>query len=202
MSISSIKDQNNKTTNFVGVFYEVSRLLKLQEKLSHKAFHDVLTQLPNRELFFDRLEKQIAHAKRNQKLLAVIFIDIDDFKSINDSLGHDFGDAFLLEVANRLQYCCRDEDTVARFGGDEFIMLLSDLNAEEEITQVAERIFKAFSAQFCYHNEDLEIKASLGAAYYPKDAKEMAELVRRADVAMYRAKQGGKNKFHLSGSVK
>lgn len=194
LSISSIKDAENRTTHFIGLFYEVSKLLKQQEQLTHKAYHDILTQLPNRELFFKQLRRQLAHAKRHQKLLAVLFIDLDDFKLINDSLGHQAGDVFLQEVAKRLQSCCREEDYIGRFGGDEFVMVLSDLNSADEIDLIAERIFAIFNAPVSYKKDAMEIKASIGAALYPQDAENHEDLIKKADMAMYRAKQSGKNK--------
>lgn len=197
LSISSIKDSKNKTTHFVGLFYDISQLLKHQEQLTHKAYHDLLTNLPNRESFFDQLQKQISQAKRRQKLLAVLFIDLDDFKVINDSLGHAFGDIFLQEVAKRLESCCREEDSVGRFGGDEFVMALGELNDADEINLIANRIFEIFSAPVCHQGNDMEIKASIGAAIYPLDAEESADLVKKADMAMYQAKKKGKNKFQL-----
>ncbi|MFA6499627.1 MAG: diguanylate cyclase [Desulfurivibrionaceae bacterium] len=197
LSISSIKDTKNQTTHFVGLFYDISQLLKHQEQLAHKAYHDILTKLPNRELFFDQLQKKISNAKRHQKLLVVLFIDLDDFKIINDSLGHDFGDIFLQEVAKRLEFCCREEDSVGRFGGDEFVMALGEITDTYEIKLITDRIFEVFSDPVCHQEKDMEIKASIGAAIYPLDAEESADLVKKADLAMYQAKKMGKNKCQL-----
>lgn len=199
LSISSIKDADRQVSHYVGVFYELGNLLKKQERLARKALHDELTALPNRALFHDRLRVALSHARRKERQVAVFFIDLDDFKAINDSLGHHFGDVFLQGVAERLLFCCRDEDTVARLGGDEFVMLLSSVRERQEVVAVAERIFSHLRVPIAYQGKEMVIKASIGIALFPEDGEEADQLLAKADAAMYVAKKGGKNTYHFSG---
>lgn len=201
LSISSIKNTKNRTSHYVGVFYDVKHLLEQQEKLSRKAFHDALTNLPNRELFHDRLDMALTQAGRRDQRLAVLFIDLDDFKAINDTLGHHFGDVFLQKVAERLTACCRGEDTVARMGGDEFVLIVTNIMGEGDVLTVMERIFSELAKPITYRGETMQIKASIGGALYPDDAEEHADLINKADKAMYAAKQKGKNTFILSSHM-
>lgn len=202
LSISSIKDAKNKITHYVGIFYDVRNLLRRQEQLTYKAYHDPLTDLPNRELFFDRLEKLLSHAKRNRQQCALMFVDLDDFKMVNDNLGHQFGDIFLREVASRLRSCCRDEDTVARYGGDEFVMVLGELNDENDVIGMAERVFAIMDPPVQYGQKNMKITASIGIAVFPKDAQNLRDLIAEADRAMYYAKKSGKHSYQLSSQIK
>ncbi len=200
LSISSIRNAQQKITHYVGVFYELKHLLEKQERLSRKAFHDALTNLPNRELFFDRLDVALSHAKRKEQTLAVLFVDLDDFKAINDNLGHHFGDVFLQGVAERLQFCCREEDTVARMGGDEFVLLLAKVAGREDVVAVVERLFSHLAVPISYQGEEMAIKASIGISLYPDDGQAADILLAKADAAMYVAKNSGKNNYQFSRS--
>jgi diguanylate cyclase len=157
------------------------------------ALHDVLTGLPNRALFNDRLEHGLAQAKRHGGILAVMFIDLDDFKEINDSHGHDAGDSVLQTIAGRLKESTRDDDTISRHGGDEFLYLLMEVRNEKDITSIAEKIIKSIQAPCPIKLRDLNIspsiKASIGIAIFPKDGSTADALVKSADTAMYRAKR-------------
>lgn len=161
-------------------------------RLDFIAHHDCLTGLPNRLQFQLRLEHGVACARRHKTLLAVLFVDIDHFKHINDTLGHDAGDQVLVQFAQRLRQCVREVDTVARQGGDEFIVLLTELRGADDARQVADKILAAIGAPFAAHGESLRVAASVGVAVYPEDGESTEDLVEKADLAMYAAKQRGK----------
>lgn len=161
-------------------------------RLDFIAHHDCLTGLPNRLQFQLRLEHGVAYARRHKSLLAVLFVDIDHFKRINDTLGHDAGDQVLVQFSQRLRRCVREVDTVARQGGDEFILLLTELRDADDARQVAEKIIAAIGAPFTIRGESLRVAASVGVAVYPDDDESIEELVEKADLAMYAAKQRGK----------
>jgi diguanylate cyclase (GGDEF)-like protein len=169
-----------------------------ETRLAFQATHDELTGLPNRKILRDRLLKAIATAKRTQTKLAVLFLDLDNFKNVNDSLGHQFGDALLKEVAQRLIPCCRTEDTVSRFGGDEFVILLPAIQANEPAAvRVALRILGSFQMPLKIKSWRLDIKASIGISVYPSDGDNPDLLLKNADLAMYEAKLKGKNNYAL-----
>ncbi len=197
LSISSIRNSDRQVSHYVGVFYEVRQLLEKQEQLSRKAYHDTLTKLANRELFFERLEEALVRAGRLGRKLAVFFVDLDDFKTINDSLGHQYGDVLLKGIAERLLFCCREEDTVARFGGDEFVMLLTNVTDRQDVVGVAKRIFSHLAVPIVYQEKEMAIKASVGIALFPEDDSDAAGLVNKADAAMYQTKKQGKNSYHF-----
>ncbi len=161
-------------------------------RLDFIAHHDSLTGLPNRLQFQLQLEHGVAYARRHESLLAVLFVDIDRFKSINDTLGHDAGDQVLVQFAQRLRQCVREVDTVARQGGDEFIVLLTELRHGADAQQVAEKIMQAIAEPFTVHGELLDVAASIGVAVYPDDDEDIETLIEKADLAMYAAKQRGK----------
>ncbi|MDD4963630.1 MAG: GGDEF domain-containing protein [Gallionella sp.] len=168
-----------------------------QQLLEDKAYYDALTQLPNRSLLFDRITQAIAHNARNQRLLAVCFVDLDKFKPINDELGHQVGDLLLKEAAKRMQDCVRESDTVARIGGDEFVVLLPDIETEQDALLVAEKIREALNQPFLLGGKSLGISSSTGVALFPEHGEDETELMRHADTAMYRAKTGGRNRVVL-----
>lgn len=173
----------------IGQFLERKRL---EEALTHKAFHDALTGLPNRSLFLDRLEHALARRQRAGETIAVIFLDLDNFKVINDTLGHDVGDQLLVAVARRLSDCVRAYDTIARLGGDEFTVLLEDVTDEADIMRAAARITAAFERPFAVPGHDLVVTASVGIAGGSAGTEDAADLLRQADLAMYQAKHSGK----------
>lgn len=192
LSISSIKDANGRITNFLGIFADISVIKQAQQQLAYLAHHDPLTGLPNRLMLMERLEHAIELARRAKSQFALMFIDLDDFKKINDSLGHDAGDALLRAVAGRMRDAVRAADTVARLGGDEFVVLLENIKGESEAVCVAEKMLESVK-----HAADLQglcTSASIGIAIFPGDGTDIATLMRNADSAMYRSKQAGRNR--------
>ena len=171
----------------------------IEKQLLDMATHDSLTELPNRKLFSERLNHAIAGARRQRCQLAVIFLDLDGFKHVNDTFGHDCGDELLKGVAGRLRDCVREADTVARLGGDEFTIILEMVKNKDEVTTVAERMLKYLSMPYSFNKGDAVVTASLGISLYPEDGETYDELVRSADNAMYRAKEYGKNRYSYSG---
>ncbi|WP_456375830.1 sensor domain-containing protein [Thiolapillus sp.] len=170
-----------------------------EEDIYRLAHYDALTGLPNRLLFHDRLEQTIAHAERNGQFVALLFLDLDRFKHVNDSIGHAGGDMLLKEVAERLQGCVRNSDTVARMGGDEFIVLLSDFSTEEELLQttsvMADQFVRVISSPFYIENMEFYVSVSIGITAFPQDGSNIDYLIRNADIAMYHAKDKGRNRF-------
>ncbi|MCX7679974.1 MAG: PAS domain S-box protein [Spirochaetes bacterium] len=194
-SISLITDREGTPIGFRGILRDISERKKLEQSLQYLAHHDPLTGLPNRTLFNDRLQQAIAHASRNFSLLAVLFLDLDNFKEVNDNLGHDVGDLLLKEVARRLEDSIREIDTVARFGGDEFVFILPDIKTIEFAEKVIKRIHGAFSKPFHIRDHSIIITPSMGASFYPIDSDDMETLLKKADSAQYRAKETGKNNY-------
>ncbi len=172
---------------------ERRRALESVARAEQLAYHDALTGLPNRALFFDRLNVALAHAARHKHRLAVLFLDLDRFKNVNDSLGHTLGDDLIREAALRLQKCMRSEDTVARFGGDEFLVLLRIVGRVEDAGRVAQKILEAISQPYRLGKSEIITTASVGIAVYPTDGTDAETLVRNADAAMYRAKEAGRD---------
>lgn len=164
-----------------------------QEGLFYLAHFDQLTNLPNRLLFMDRLTKALAEAKRNTSLLGLLFIDLDNFKNFNDSLGHGFGDQILIAVANRLMSCAREIDTVARLSGDEFVMIIEDIDNQEDLNLVCKRILDSMKLPWEVLGHNVFLTASIGTSIYPSDSTESNELILKADAAMYEAKRNGRN---------
>lgn len=174
-------------------FFDITVRKQLAAELLHRAFHDPLTALPNRSLFVDRLDTAIRQARRTGDLVAVFFLDLDGFKEINDAYGHETGDRFLQGVAHRLSNSLRDGDTVARFGGDEFTILLPSLQTAEDALRVAERVLEELQRPMQIDRVSLKAAASMGISLYPHDGQESATLLRNADQAMYRVKSNGRN---------
>ncbi len=176
---------------------EVTESMRTEERMLQLAHYDALTQLPNRLLFRDRLATAMAMAQRNHTTVAVCFLDIDRFKAVNESLGHQTGDLLLLEVANRLKTCLRESDTVSRLGGDEFALILPELSQRQYSTYVAERIIHALGASFSIDGNEIFASASIGITLFPNDSDELDTLLRNADTAMYRAKELGRNNYQF-----
>ncbi len=179
----------------LGSARNISERKSSEEHISHQAYHDLLTQLPNRILFDDRMNQVIAHAGRNGQKFAMLFMDLDSFKLINDTLGHVMGDLVLQQVSGRILGCLRAEDTLARFGGDEFCLLLPDISSKESVAAVAEKILKAVRQPFSINNHQLYLSLSLGIAIYPNAGKTGEALLHSADIAMYHAKANGKDSY-------
>jgi diguanylate cyclase (GGDEF)-like protein/PAS domain S-box-containing protein len=197
LTITALSDHQGRTTHYVGVFHDITEVKRSEARITHQAYHDALTGLPNRALFNDRLQMALHHAQRNQLGLGVLFMDLDNFKNINDSLGHAMGDRLLQSVAKRLSRWVREEDTVARLGGDEFIMLLQSIEDPDYAVHVAQRILESIAAPFRVGDQELYITASLGITLFPHDGRDLETLVSNADMAMYRAKEGGRNSYKL-----
>lgn len=186
-----------KIVGRVWIFHDITERTHLEQKLKFRATHDYLTGLPNRILLFDRIEQSIIAAKRDRGSFAILFFDLDRFKLINDSLSHEFGDLLLHAVAKRLGLLVRASDTLARFGGDEFVMIVSALNKPEDIVNIAHKILVSFQKPFRIKNKTVHLNASIGIALYPEDGKTAKQLLRNADLAMYYAKERGGDQFRF-----
>ena len=176
---------------------DITERKKYEEKIQQMAFHDSLTGLPNRKLFSDRLGIVLAQAKRNKKKVGIVMLDLDNFKDVNDTLGHDVGDTLLKAVAERLSGTLRKSDTVARFGGDEFVLIFPDMEIIEEAIQVVQKIIDRFNKPFLIDTHQLVVTTSIGIAVYPKDGMDEEILMKNADIAMYQAKQAGRARYQL-----
>src|ERR1700730_1771167 len=196
-SAAPIHDRQGQVTGAVIVFHDVSVARAIGAEMSYLAQHDTLTDLPNRILLQDRLHQAIALASRNSTLVGVLFLDLDDFKEINDSVGHAFGDKVLQSVVNRLLTCVRASDTVSRLGGDEFVILLSEIKQPGDAGVKAGKILAAISAPFVIDSHKVHITASIGVATYPNDSKDPEDLIKKADKAMYKAKEQGRNNYRF-----
>jgi len=197
LTISALKDELENVVNYVGIFTDITSSKKQQEQLSLMAHYDVLTGLPNRALFTDRFTQAIAHSKRTEHQLAVCFLDLDNFKPVNDNYGHEAGDQLLIEVAKRITANIREEDTVSRQGGDEFALLLNDIESFAQCEQTLQRIHYALAKPFLIDDTPHKITASSGVTLYPRDDSDIDTLLRHADQAMYQAKLEGKHRYHL-----
>jgi len=197
LTISALKNDNGKIATYVGVFTDITHSKKQKEQLSLMAHYDVLTGLPNRALFTDRFIQAIAHANRTETQLAVCFLDLDNFKPVNDNYGHQVGDQLLIEVAKRITANLREEDTVSRQGGDEFALLLNNIEHFSQCEQTLERIHNALAKPYIINEYPLQITASTGISLYSQKYNDIDTLIRHADQAMYQAKLTGKNHFHL-----
>ncbi|GMR18109.1 MAG: hypothetical protein BMS9Abin33_0512 [Gammaproteobacteria bacterium] len=196
-AITPIKNTQGQITHFVATGHDITKRMENEERLSYMAHHDTLTELPNRTLFMDRLRQSLAHARRYSKRVAVLFIDLDRFKNINDTLGHDIGDQMLTQLAERLGESIRQDDTVARLGGDEFAVLLSDVETEQDVSQLAQKILLGLEQPFDVGGRELFMTASIGISLFPNDGEEPGTLLKNADIAMYKAKDLGKNNYQF-----
>ncbi|WP_051261130.1 sensor domain-containing diguanylate cyclase [Desulfovibrio inopinatus] len=192
LSISAIRE-NGQIAQFVAIFHDISDIKDQEERIRHQAFHDGLTGLPNRLLLDDRLEVALLQSSRAKVRTALLFLDLDDFKMINDTMGHAVGDKVLVHVANCLRFSVRDSDTVCRLGGDEFVLLLPDVVYESDIDHVVERILTSFGGGVEINGHRIPLSTSIGISIYPDNAQTAKELLEAADTAMYEAKALGKN---------
>ncbi|WP_052384002.1 EAL domain-containing protein [Litchfieldella xinjiangensis] len=188
--------EEEDSANYVAVFADISSLKESQRQAEYLATHDALTGLPNRTLFHDRLDLAMAQARRHAAMVGLMFIDLDNFKSINDTLGHDMGDQLLVQVAERLRSNLRDLDTVARLGGDEFTLILTDAKLDTA-EHLAHRIVEMLARPFQVRDHSLFVSSSIGLAFFPDDGDDASALIKAADTAMYRAKEKGRNRFEL-----
>jgi diguanylate cyclase (GGDEF)-like protein/PAS domain S-box-containing protein len=196
-SAAPIHDRRGQVTGAVIVFHDVSAQRMLSARMSYLAQHDALTELPNRLLLKDRLTQAIALAQRHRQKLAVFYLDVDRFKHINDSLGHFIGDGMLKSVAQRLRACTRNSDTVSRFGGDEFVVVLADMAHAQDATVSAEKILSSLGTPHTVEHHDLSVTVSVGIAIYPDDGSDADSLLRHADFAMLHAKDSGRNNYQF-----
>ena len=199
LSITAIRDDGGEIVKFSAVFYDVSERKEMELQLENLAHYDSLTGLPNRMLLHDRLEQAIATAERQRQHFALLFIDLDGFKPVNDEHGHGVGDAVLKLVGERLNMVIRGMDTAARLGGDEFVVILTDIHNRENTERVAEKIIGELSEPYQVAGKTLSISASIGASLYPSDQKVAMDLLRTADEAMYQAKRDGKRRVKFYG---
>jgi len=196
-TITPVKDGGGVISHFVSTGKNISERMRVQERLHYMAHHDSLTKLPNRNLFMDRLRQAMARARWHKRLIAVMFLDLDHFKSINDSLGHIIGDQLLIQLTQRFSSGVRAGDTIARLGGDEFAILLDDIASEKDISQLAKKLLDTMISPFAIQGHELFMTASIGVSIFPNDAEDPETLLRNADVAMYRAKDMGRNNYQF-----
>lgn len=197
LNISVIRNDSGEVDYYMGVFSDISNQEEIKKHLHKLAYYDELTGLPNRTLMYDRLFLELVHSKRDASMLAILFVDLDGFKVINDSHGHYAGDQFLGEVAQRLASCVREGDTLSRMGGDEFVALLRNIADEQVAAQVAGRMLETCAEPFVIEGHELFATVSVGISIYPRDGENGIDLLRNADAAMYRAKECGKNNYQL-----
>ncbi len=198
LNISAVQDGHGRVQNFVALFSDITAIKEHQSELEHMAHYDVLTGLPNRVLMADRLHQAMTQSARRGQQLAVVYLDLDGFKSINDSHGHELGDRLLTHVAGRMKQTLREGDTLARIGGDEFVAVLIDLQESQAAVPLLNRLLAAAAEPVQMCEVTLQISASLGVSFYPQtEALEADQLLRQADQAMYQAKLSGKNRFHF-----
>ncbi|MBB5018778.1 diguanylate cyclase (GGDEF)-like protein/PAS domain S-box-containing protein [Chitinivorax tropicus] len=197
LTISVLRKDNGDISNFIATFSDISERKAQAEHIQFLANFDVLTQLPNRQLFKDRVHTAIATAHRMRSRLALLFIDLDRFKNINDSLGHHVGDTLLQLVAERLKQVVREADTVARMGGDEFVVMLTDLRNGEDAAPIAQKVINIITQPYALNDHDLRLTPSIGISVYPDDGEDFETLVKHADAAMYHAKDSGRNNYQF-----
>ncbi|MEX0959656.1 MAG: PAS domain S-box protein [Burkholderiales bacterium] len=197
LTVSPVRDPSGRITHYVGVAQDITEAVQYREQLEHQANHDALTGLPNRNLLRDRLAQGIAHAQRHRCAMATLFLDLDNFKLVNDTLGHRAGDELLQEIGSRLKACVREDDTVARLGGDEFVLVLNDQPDKDSVTQAIHRVVVAVERPILLEKQELIGTCSIGISLYPEDGVDGETLLKNADAAMYRAKSSGRNNFQF-----
>jgi diguanylate cyclase (GGDEF)-like protein/PAS domain S-box-containing protein len=197
LSLAAIRDPQGEIQEYVGVFSDITRRKQDEEQIRRQANYDALTGLPNRTLLVDRLARALAAAHREELKVALLFVDLDRFKGVNDSLGHAVGDELLQQVAGRLRDCLRETDTVARFGGDEFVVMLEGVRHANDAAQVAKKLIADLERPFALVGREVFIGASVGITLYPDDSQDADNMLRNADMAMYRAKDAGRNTYQF-----
>ncbi|HXP98225.1 MAG TPA: EAL domain-containing protein [Telmatospirillum sp.] len=190
-------DDDHRLTGLFGIARDITERKSAWARVEFLAYHDALTELPNRMLAEDRAKVAMAHAGRSNAKMALLFVDLDNFKSINDSLGHHRADDLLKQVAGRFGRCLRETDTLSRYGGDEFLVLAADVEGSDDANSVAEKLLHCLSDPFEIHGQSISISASIGIALFPEDGRDFTTLVKKADTAMYRAKEVGRNTFRF-----
>ncbi len=197
LSIVAITDANAKITQYVAIFNDITKRKQAEELIWHQAHHDALTDLPNRTLFIERLSQAIQVAKLRKEKLAVMFIDLDRFKQVNDTLGHKIGDSLLREASKRLKKGVREFDTVARLGGDEFTIIINNFDEYSCVKNIAETLLHSLASPFLLEEHKVSIAGSIGIALFPEDGSDVETLLKNADIAMYQAKEGGRNAYQF-----
>ncbi|HCY84086.1 MAG TPA: hypothetical protein DHV36_03015 [Desulfobacteraceae bacterium] len=197
LSISAIRADSGKITNFVSLFHDITEKKLQEDRLHFLAFHDPLTKLPNRKLLYDRAHIAIQNARRSNRKMALLFMDIDNFKNVNDAYGHPFGDKFLCLVKERIEPICRESDTFSRYGGDEFVIVLNDISDADEVLAFSERIINLFKTPLIVMEEEVYTSISVGIAIFPDDGQDLVTLEKNADMALYEAKLHGKTRSFL-----
>lgn len=197
ISIGAVRDRQDRVSHYVAIFTDITERKEAEERVRHLAHYDALTDLPNRTLFFDRLSQALIQARRDDTKAAVMFIDLDRFKNINDTLGHSVGDLLLQGVAVRLSQCMRQGDSVSRQGGDEFVVLLPEVGQAEDAAVVAQKILNAIAQPFHVEGHELRVSCSIGISFYPNDGDDAETLMKNADTAMYRAKDSGRSNYQF-----
>ncbi|MFI3155288.1 MAG: EAL domain-containing protein [Methylococcaceae bacterium] len=201
VTITAVKNKHGEAINYVATYTDITERKVIEEKINNLAFYDPLTQLPNRVLLADRIQQTLARCRRNREIAAVCMLDLDGFKQVNDTLGHASGDQLLSEVAQRLKDCIREEDTAARFGGDEFALLLGGFTKISECEQTLARIVATIAAPYRIFGQMAHVSASIGVTLFPEDNSDPDLLLRHADQVMYEVKQSGKNGYQLFNAV-
>jgi diguanylate cyclase (GGDEF)-like protein len=194
-SVSLVRNRAGDPMGFRGIVHDITARKESEAAIRHLAYHDVLTGLPNRILFGDRLSRAVAQAQRKGGKFALLMLDLDHFKDVNDSLGHTMGDRLLRSVGERLSGLLRKVDTVARMGGDEFLILLEDLSLSENAVTIARKILKSFDDPFRLGPHEVQVSTSIGIAVYPDDGDKDETLMRNADAALYCAKREGRQQY-------
>ncbi|EDZ63197.1 diguanylate cyclase/phosphodiesterase with PAS/PAC sensor(s) [Sulfurimonas gotlandica GD1] len=198
LTISAVYDDNQKVQNYVAIFTDITEQKAQQERLEHMAHYDMLTNLPNRVLFSDRMHQAIAQTARREQKIAVAYIDLDGFKEVNDRYGHDVGDKLLILLAERMSNLLREGDSISRVGGDEFVALLIDISDKESVISFLKRLLEVTSQAVEIDDLSLNVSASIGVTFYPqKELLDVDQIIRQADQAMYRAKLSGKNCYNI-----
>ncbi|GEM_PF-1180176 len=200
LNIIALEESNGDPNFFIGIYSDVARQRQVMDRIHRLAYYDILTRLPNRQLFNDRLDQALKYASRNNRLLGLLFIDLDRFKNINDTLGHATGDKVLALAATRMQECVRQTDTLARLGGDEFTIILQDISEEFDAVLVAEKILHTFKSPMRLDDHELYLTPSVGISLFPDNGSTVDDLIKFADTAMYRAKELGGNNYQLFDS--
>lgn len=197
LNINALRNRRGAITHVIDMFTDIGDYKNHQSRVEFLVSHDALTELPNRYLLMDRLQATLRRAERGKRMMALLFIDLDNLKTVNDTHGHLAGDALLCTAAERLQLCVRESDTVARVGGDEFIILLDEISRPDDVNAVAAKILDALSGPAMHGDQCLTFSASIGISCYPRDGEYPERLLANADAAMYRAKESGGNSWRI-----
>lgn len=195
LSITAVLDDNADISHYIGIFSDTSTSSESDERLYHLAHYDSLCDLPNRLLFYDRLRQSLSRSRRNKEKVAVIYMDLDGFKDVNDEYGHSVGDELLQQVSKRIVDVLRESDTVARIGGDEFTLIINDVDNSNSLTTIASKLLMTIQELYILNEHKFSVSASIGISIFPDNSEDITTLVKQADIAMYKAKKEGKNRY-------